>query len=410
MSYLDRLRTCRYRTPSGAEFELRFTDLSRSGGHKAAVHEFPQASNPEVQDLGNTAQRFPLEAYFDGPDYDLRGDAFVRGLSETGPGTLLHPRWGDFSAMPLTWGQVETFVEGMGRSTFTVEFVRVDAQRFPTSAGALESELADTTAAIAVQAEETFAEEFAPVNAADAVAVEDDTLRNVATFYDRLKAIAAQGAEIATAFDRAVDELNTTYDTLIADPSLAAEAIIELFNTPAAAEAAIKDKVAAFSLALVDIAADLSSTSVARCAMGFLHLVALGLGLVNAVLTGTLLDREDAAQAAEGVQGATDTLTTAVESLEASGYAADAATMAALRAALSSASALLLEKSFSLRAARRVVLTRDYTPLDIVYEMIGPENADELEAVLDEFIAQNHLSGDDLLMLYRGREVAYYAR
>lgn len=47
MSYLDRLRACRYRTPSGTEYELQFTELARSGSKKAAVHEFPQADTPE---------------------------------------------------------------------------------------------------------------------------------------------------------------------------------------------------------------------------------------------------------------------------------------------------------------------------------------------------------------------------
>jgi hypothetical protein len=83
--------------------------------------------------------------------------------------------------------------------------------------------------------------------------------------------------------------------------------------------------------------------------------------------------------------------------------------MAALKASLVSAAALLLEKSFALRAARRVTLTRDCTPLDLVWELMKPASGDDLEAALDQLIKQNKLGGDDLLMIPAGREVAYYA-
>jgi hypothetical protein len=62
-----------------------------------------------------------------------------------------------------------------------------------------------------------------------------------------------------------------------------------------------------------------------------------------------------------------------------------------------------------LRAAQRVTLTRDSTPLDLVWELMAPASGDDLEAALDAFIAQNKLGGDALLLIPAGREVAYYA-
>ena len=408
MSYLDRLRACHYITPSGNGFELQFTELSRSGAKKAAVHEFPQSDTPEIQDLGNTGQRFPLTAVFDGPDYDLAADSFVEGLSEKGPGKLHHPRWGDMLALPLSWKQSERFVDGMGRAEFDVEFARVDEIRYPITTVSIESDLADSLNVTAEMARGNFAA-YSPASAMDAAAGKAQLLTGLQEFSKKMQDIVAVNAEKAAEFNRTLNTITGTYDTLILDPSAAAASCITLLRLPASAVTSIVSKIKGYAVGIATLVQTLSPASIAQSLMGFLQLFGLGLGLADSSLAGTLNDREAAADAAGATQDATDALTEAVESIESTGFSADSALMAALKAVLATATALLLEKSFSLRAARRVTLTRDSTPLDLVWELMAPASGDDLEAALDAFIAQNKLGGDALLLIPAGREVAYYA-
>jgi hypothetical protein len=408
VSYLDRLRACHYITPSGNGFELQFTELSRSGAKKAAVHEFPQSDTPEIQDLGNTGQRFPLTAVFDGPDYDLAADSFVEGLSEKGPGKLHHPRWGDMLAIPLSWKQSERFVDGMGRAEFDVEFARVDEIRYPITTVSIESDLADSLNVTAEMARGNFAA-YSPESATDAAAGKAQLLTGLQEFSKKMQDIVAVNAEKAAEFNRTLNTITGTYDTLILDPSAAAASCITLLRLPASAVASIVSKIKGYAVGIATLVQTLSPASIAQSLMGFLQLFGLGLGLADSSLAGTLADREAAADAAGATQDAADALTEAVESIESTGFSADSALMAALKAVLATATALLLEKSFSLRAARRVTLTRDSTPLDLVWELMAPASGDDLEAALDAFIAQNKLGGDALLLIPAGREVAYYA-
>jgi hypothetical protein len=412
VSYLDRLRACHYITPSGNGFELQFTELSRSGAKKAAVHEFPQSDTPEIQDLGNTGQRFPLTAVFDGPDYDLAADSFVEGLSEKGPGKLHHPRWGDMLALPLSWKQSERFVDGMGRAEFDVEFARVDEIRYPITTVSIESDLADSLNVTAEMARVGFDkgwQQIIPVPAMDAAAGKAQLLTGLQEFSKKMQDVVAENAEKAEEFNRTLNTITGTYDTLILDPSAAAASVITLLRLPASAVTSIVSKIKGYAVGIATLVQTLSPASIAQSLMGFLQLFGLGLGLADSSLAGTLNDREAAADAAGATQDAADALTEAVESIEDTGFSADSALMAALKAVLATATALLLEKSFSLRAARRVTLTRDSTPLDLVWELMAPASGDDLEAALDAFIAQNHLGGDALLLIPAGREVAYYA-
>jgi hypothetical protein len=221
--------------------------------------------------------------------------------------------------------------------------------------------------------------------------------------------VVAENAEKAEEFNRTLNTITGTYDTLILDPSAAAASVITLLRLPASAVTSIVSKIKGYAVGIATLVQTLSPASIAQSLMGFLQLFGLGLGLADSSLAGTLNDREAAADAAGATQDATDALTEAVESIESTGFSADSALMAALKAVLATATALLLEKSFSLRAARRVTLTRDSTPLDLVWELMAPASGDDLEAALDAFIAQNHLGGDALLLIPAGREVAYYA-
>jgi len=408
MAYLDRLREGRYTTPSGNLFVFEFSSLERSGEKKAAIHELPQQNTPEVQDLGNKAQRFPITAIFSDANYDITADAFAAGLSEKGAGFLQHPRWGDMQALPLTWKQSEDFVDGMGRATFEIEFLRIDETRFPISSASLEGGLKEQLDTAQAAASASFVISYGPVNAADLAACKKGMTNCSTDILTQLKEQIAADADLASDITGKVTQFNATIDTLAADPQAMADSILEICRLPGTVDTGIRNKIDSYSAALSNTIAQIPE-SISQSAGVFLRIFGISSGVVESSLVGSLTDRSDAVAAAQAVQDALALAQTASESAEVTGYFVPADVLAQVRAMMAAAAALLLEKAFSLRTARKLVLQGDRTPLDLIYELAKPADGTDLEGKLDEFITQNRLGGEMLLVIPAGTEVSFYA-
>ena len=92
------------------------------GGRRLAVHEFPGAEIPLVEDLGGKAWDWKLNAYFIGPDYDLERNGFLAKLNEPGADWLTHPWLGPLWVRAHTWSLGESNDKG-GYCTVVIEFV-----------------------------------------------------------------------------------------------------------------------------------------------------------------------------------------------------------------------------------------------------------------------------------------------
>ena len=92
MAYKDRIKEMIYTSSEGNQFTLKYSELSRTGGRKAPITEFPGQDQGAVQDLGATTPTFPINCFIDGENYDQTADAFWLALHESGPGVLSHPR------------------------------------------------------------------------------------------------------------------------------------------------------------------------------------------------------------------------------------------------------------------------------------------------------------------------------
>jgi len=403
MSYLDRLRTGRYTSPSGIEFTFQFNELNRAGAKKAAVHEFPQQDEAEVQDLGNAAVRFAMELFFTGADYDQVADSFWEALAEKGPAKLLHPRWGDVQVLPLTYTQGEAFVDGMRRARFQIEFVTAGAVHYPITTENVEATLSEQFDEAQDSAAAALGEQLDPQTAAQEAGAKSSITDAIDDFAKALRGVIAKNKELETKFNRQIKEITDNIDTLILDPVSLGQSYISLLRLPAQTTGNIKGKVHGYGLALGGLASN--AADVVQGAMQFFQRLALLLGISEAVLTGDLTTREEAIDVSEALRDALDTAVSGVETIEGnvSGYSAPQDALAQARQIVSAASALMLEISFGLKTVRYLTLEGDRTPLDLVYELYGDLNH------LEEFESQNRLQGDDILLLPRGREVAYYA-
>ena len=411
--YDSLIRQAKYIAPSGASIVMQFDDLERSSAKKIAVHELPQQDIPIVQDQGNQARRYPFACYFSGEFAYAQADALDSALSEIGPGTLEHPMFGNLDVLAATWGESRKLVEGLGRVDFSIDFVQAPKAK-PISASTPVSEAETvvdlTTSAIDASASAA-AQNFSPPNAADTLATKNGILAGVESFGDVFRDVAADVAEVSTSINRQARVITNTIDDLIVAPLELFNSLATLATTPASIVTGIGNKLDAYRAQAVAIAASVPA-SYAQAVAAVENLLYAFAGASQSTTVGTLASRSAAVAAADTMGSITETVMAYVEASEAAvpGFQANAEVLAQLIDAASKARASLVARAFSLRSERRITLDAETTPLNLIAQFYGdtPESVPDIDAALDEFIATNGLTGDQILLIPAGREVIYY--
>jgi len=135
MSWIDRLQIARFR---GMAFH--YEQISRVGGRRIAVHEYPFADAPHAEDMGLKANEFTIHAYFIGRDYDQQATAFEQQLDKKGQGELILPLSGTQQVQLLSWQRTDTTAQG-GIARFNLKLIQAGTKRYPTTESHANSEL-----------------------------------------------------------------------------------------------------------------------------------------------------------------------------------------------------------------------------------------------------------------------------
>lgn len=67
---------------------------STQAGRRIALHQYPLRNTPYAEDLGRQARGFRVQCLVVGPDYMHGRDALIDACETAGPGTLIHPYYG----------------------------------------------------------------------------------------------------------------------------------------------------------------------------------------------------------------------------------------------------------------------------------------------------------------------------
>ncbi|WP_336212037.1 DNA circularization protein [Enterobacter sp. P82] len=86
----DRLREASFR---GVPFSVE--DDEGTFGRRVQVHEYPNRDKPFTEDLGRATRRMTINAYLIGDDYADKRDRLIGAVETAGPGTLVHPQYGE---------------------------------------------------------------------------------------------------------------------------------------------------------------------------------------------------------------------------------------------------------------------------------------------------------------------------
>lgn len=191
----------------------------RGGGRRTVTHEFPFRDRPFVEDLGRKARSFSVEGYVLGPGYMAAKAALVQALEERGPGTLVHPYYGDVQAICSELRVRESTSEG-GIARFGLTFEETtETAPMPAATVAASAVLQASADAAAAAVEEEFAETYLvddlPPSALESLIA---AVEEAAAAIDEALGPFIAAAEAAAALKRDLDRLVLKVESIIRKP------------------------------------------------------------------------------------------------------------------------------------------------------------------------------------------------
>ncbi|MBJ8402665.1 MULTISPECIES: DNA circularization protein [Citrobacter] len=131
MAWKDRLVDASFR---GVAFKTE--DESLTAGRRVETHEFVNRDKPYTEDLGKATSRPKFSAYVIGDDCYEQRDRLIEALNKPGPGTLIHPAYGEMSV--FVDGEINVSASSSeGRMVrFDLRFVEAGELTYPTSGAA----------------------------------------------------------------------------------------------------------------------------------------------------------------------------------------------------------------------------------------------------------------------------------
>lgn len=120
----------------GVTFFVEASDIS--AGRRVVTHQYPQRDEPFTEDLGRAARVFSLSAFVLGDDCIEQAQALRDAIEQPGPGTLVHPEFGELQVIAQPGGSM-SFDQARRRVRFSLSFVEAGLNAFPESGRATQS-------------------------------------------------------------------------------------------------------------------------------------------------------------------------------------------------------------------------------------------------------------------------------
>lgn len=143
MTWKDRLQDASFR---GVPFKVE--EESSGVGRRVETHEYPNRDKPYTEDLGKVSLRPSLTAYVVGEDCFDQRDRLIEALNKPGPGTLVHPVYGEMSVCVDGEINVSTSSSEGRMVRFDLRFVEAGELTYPTSGAATANTLASSCSAL----------------------------------------------------------------------------------------------------------------------------------------------------------------------------------------------------------------------------------------------------------------------
>lgn len=124
IDFRTELRAASFR---GIAFEIVDDDIT--SGRRIVTHEYPGRDEPYHEDMGASVYAFSIRAVVIGSGYVARADALEKAFLQKGPGTLIHPHYGEVQVIVKECRRQHNIT-----SVGAVEF-GVSVERYTTTGG-----------------------------------------------------------------------------------------------------------------------------------------------------------------------------------------------------------------------------------------------------------------------------------
>ncbi|SPB16531.1 multidrug DMT transporter [Caballeronia novacaledonica] len=220
MAWKDKLQPATFR---GVPFEVESDD--GSFGRRTQVHEYPQRDMPYAEDLGRATREINVTAFLIGDDYLDARDKLLEALETAGPGTLVHPWYGELKVSLKDPARVSHSIANGGMCTVQLSFVEAGELAFPSAGNSLGAKSLEAADRLQDAGSFDYVEKF-DVNSKPS-AVFDDAVK---TFNDGCDLIDNATSNIKSILDHPMQFLKDNARTLIPDAFAMADTVFGLFK------------------------------------------------------------------------------------------------------------------------------------------------------------------------------------
>lgn len=443
MAWNDEILEAAYTSPSGKRMTFNYdAGLEQKTALKTAENVFPDVDGAEIQSLGLGGKKFPMTVIFSGADCLKQADDFEALLCERGYGILEHPIYGKHNVVPTgEIGRSDNLVSELNQSLVKITFSEtITARTFPKSDVAA----TDTLTAAIDGYEEAAATSFAKLIETGSI---DDELqlqsvlktqsgslfKGIADFIKKAGDKAEELQQKLQTFKTNVNGWIGKVDQIAENAKSIAMVLIKVARLPSELTISALTKIEAYSSIINDILNNVKNDPVGINAiknqyattstiLGALQ-TSMGYGVAKtasdsntddsvlpkkvfeSISKGVFLSRSSVLFAADAITEQFEIYKQYVDSqIEKDAFVDTGEGYSALLETIVNAVQVLETVSFDLPVTRIVKLGRDRQVLELLCELYGEDGFDRL----DQFIADNELTSEEIVLLPMGREVRYY--
>ncbi len=434
MSWNEDILEAAYTSPTGKRQTFLYEDVSRETDLKTASFTFPELDGALIQSLGKGGRTFPLTCIFAGKNCCKEANSFEKLLGERGHGILEHPLYGRINVVPT--GKIkrtDNLASGANVATVDVTFAEtiIDVD-FPYSEIALEDSLDNSMDEFEESICAFYADSILTDTIEDKIQLQSVMQTQTNLIYKNVSKSAksapqqnAQGG-ILQQFNAAKKFISSNIESLDKIAVFAietAQSIVKMISIPARIETSVLDKTLCYKTLIKDIVQSTKQDSIsiqtpvnqwAVTALTWGSMVAsLCSGLAkSAIARSSGTDSESEFKSRSDVLDASSLITQVfneysvyVDSQNEKNIFIDTGFYyeKLLNVVIYSLK-LLEETAFDLPVTKIIELNKDRQLFELLTEFYGKDGF----ARQDEFINDNKLTADEIVLLPMGREVRYY--
>lgn len=418
MSWINRLLVASYISPSGIFFNFKYENVSVEFDKKTTTFIFPNVDGALIQDMGVGESRYPLQIFFSGENYDLEADRFLRATKEIGTGTLIHPRYGIKKVVVVgTVKRRDDLITAANQAIFDITFaennIEITADNIFTKIAEATNKIKSYTDRYCQYASFNFVKTFATIGAGELTAIRDSATQMFSDIMNQLSYTIGINDNYDSLLKLLDDSIVDTVNDLGNKPANAINLLLSsLLISSQIPNYDVRDKMSIFD-ALINkklktkynqkVSEQEKSENKNNFLLDKNYLYTSVAAMCNSLAYNDLTSREEAIEINEKITNAfKESQNWIEENARIIEYSDEESDYNQVYELYTQTKNYLITYAFNLSSINREILDEDRNILEFLSEKYG--NLDEI----DDFIALNNLTCDDIEMMKRGREVLYY--